>query len=59
MDKKAKVTKKVALGLQLNLATAHLYRNEYDPAAPPSRPRGLAVGDQAKLNECDELMDRL
>ena len=60
VDKKAKVTKKVALGLHLNLATAHLYRNEFGPCgAAISAARGLAVGDQSKLNECDELVDRL
>ena len=32
-DKRAKVTRAVALGLYLNLAQAHLYRNEFDACA--------------------------
>ena len=32
-DKKAKVTKKVATGLHLNLAVSHLYRDEFAECA--------------------------
>ena len=59
-DKKAKVTKKVATGLQLNLAVSHLYRNEFGLAAEAlSAARGLAIGDQATLAKCDVLLERL
>lgn len=59
-DKKAKVTKTVAAGLQLNLAVSHLYRNEFGPAAEAlSAARGLAIGDPATLGQCDVLLERL
>ena len=59
-DKKAKVTKKVATGINLNLAVSHLYRDEYVQCAQAiSVARGLAVGDDATLAKCDKLMDRL
>ena len=59
-NKKAKVTKKVAIGLHLNLAVSHLYRNEFGPAAEAlSAARGLAIGDPATLAKCDLLLDRL
>jgi Leucine-rich repeat (LRR) protein len=59
-DKKAKVTKKVATGLHLNLAVSHLYRNEFGLAAEAlSAARGLAIGDQATLAKCDFLLERL
>ena len=59
-DKKAKVTKKVATGINLNLAVSHLYRDEYVECAQAiSVARGLAVGDDATLAKCDKLMDRL
>ena len=59
-DKKAKVTKKVATGLHLNLAVSHLYRNEFAKCAQAiSAARGLAVGENANLAKCDELLNRL
>ena len=59
-DKKAKVTKKVATGLHLNLAVSHLYRNEFAECAQAiSAARGLAVGENANLAKCDELLNRL
>ena len=59
-DKKAKVTKKVATGLHLNLAVSHLYRNEFPECAQAiSAARGLAVGENANLAKCDELLNRL
>ena len=59
-NKKAKVTKKVATGLHLNLAASHVYRNEFGPAAEAlSSARGLALGDQAALGQCDLLLERL
>ena len=59
-DKKAKVTKKVATGLHLNLAVSHLYRDEFAECAQAiSAARGLAVGDNGNLAKCDELLDRL
>lgn len=59
-DKKAKVTKKVATGLHLNLAAAHLYRNEFGMCGQEiSKARGLAVGNDDALDECDGLLDRL
>ena len=59
-DKKAKVTKKVATGLHLNLAVSHLYRDEFAECAQAiSAARGLAVGENANLAKCDELLNRL
>ena len=60
-DKKAKVTKKVATGLHLNLAVSHLYRNEFGPAAEALSVLGTRVGHrhQAALAKCDLLLERL
>jgi hypothetical protein len=51
-DKRAKVTRAVALGLYLNLAQAHLYRNEFDACAQAiSDARALVLpgGEEAAL----------
>ena len=60
VDKKAKVTKKVATGLHLNLAVCHLYRDEFVECAQAiSAARGLAVGQDDDLAVCDDLLNRL
>ena len=60
VDKKAKVTKKVAAGLYLSMAVCHLYRDEYRECAEAlSAARGMAVGDDGALAQCDDLMNRL
>ena len=60
VDKKAKVTKKVATGLYLSLAAAHLYRDEYTECASAiSQARGMGVGDASAIDACDDLLNRL
>jgi Leucine-rich repeat (LRR) protein len=60
VDKKAKVTKKVATGLYLSLAAAHLYRDEYTECASAiSQARGMGLGDASAIDACDDLLNRL
>lgn len=59
-DKKAKVTRSVALGMRLNLAQAHLFRNEFDACAESlSEARSLVLpgGEEAVMIE--DLQSRL
>lgn len=59
-DRKAKVTRGLALGMYLNLAQAHLYRNGFSECAQAiSDARGLVLpgGEEAQI--LDDLQNRL
>lgn len=59
-DKKAKVTRAVALGLKLNLAQAYLYRNEFNECAQAiSEARALVLPGGEEAGFLDDLQSRL
>ncbi len=59
-DKKAKVTRGLALGLQLNLAQAHLYRGEFTECAEAiSDARALVLPGGEEFVMLESLQDRL
>lgn len=59
-SKKPKVSREVAMGMHLNLAVCHLYRDEFSLSAQAiAAARGLAEGDGAELAKCDALQARL
>lgn len=59
-DKKAKVTRAVALGLHLNLAQAHLYRDEFTECAQAiSDARALVLPGGEEFLFLDEVQSRL
>ena len=59
-DRKAKVTRAVALGLHLNLAQAHLYRNEFTACAQAiSDARALVLPGGEEKAFLDGLQNRL
>ena len=60
IDKKAQVTRAVALGLHLNLAQAHLYRNEFTECAQAiSDARALVLPGGEEMAFVDNLQNRL
>ena len=60
IDKKAQVTRAVALGLHLNLAQAHLYRNEFTECAQAiSDARALVLPAGEEQAFLDDLQNRL
>ena len=59
-DRKAQVTRAVALGLHLNLAQAHLYRNEFSECAQAiSDARALVLPGGEEKAFLDDLQSRL
>ena len=59
-DRKAQVSRAVALGLHLNLAQAHLYRNEFTECAQAiSDARALVLPGGEEKGFLDELQSRL